>query len=257
MYTKHQMCFHCTKGPNKMTLRLRKDETVHTIRATCKAASSKQDHFPVIYYFWPDAWRGPALICVYTHNAITYASLWCEMAQQMCIWNVVLMDVDFHWSTFKYSDQHDQMSSHEICTMIMQRGAQEMVRQDHVESLNGEERLTVVNLIATWTVYESEIVTHHKIPWHYKSGTLWRKHQACTKATHPRVNITRRLSWQKITHTHIHPHVLTSLSGSPKSMCKVAIARIMATNDWIVLLYTTGLYCLLSSFVNPPSWIIL
>ena len=31
----------------------------------------------------------------------------------------------------------------------------------------------------------------------------------------------------------------------------------MATKDCIVLLYTTGLYCLLSSEVNPPSWIIL
>ena len=31
----------------------------------------------------------------------------------------------------------------------------------------------------------------------------------------------------------------------------------MATREWMVLLYTTGLNFLLSSFVKPPSWIIL
>lgn len=31
----------------------------------------------------------------------------------------------------------------------------------------------------------------------------------------------------------------------------------IATNDWIVLLYTTGRYCLKSSGVKPLSWMIL
>lgn len=40
-------------------------------------------------------------------------------------------------------------------------------------------------------------------------------------------------------------------------MFKFGIARKIATSDWIVLLYTTGLYCLKSSDVKPLSWIIL
>ena len=55
----------------------------------------------------------------------------------------------------------------------------------------------------------------------------------------------------------IYFKLLTSRSGSPKAIFSVPMALIIATNDCIVLLYTTGLYCLLSSFVNPPSWIIL
>ena len=51
--------------------------------------------------------------------------------------------------------------------------------------------------------------------------------------------------------------ILTSLSASPKVMFSVPMALIIATKDCIVLLYTTGLYCLLSSLVKPPSWIIL
>lgn len=35
------------------------------------------------------------------------------------------------------------------------------------------------------------------------------------------------------------------------------MARIIAARDCMVLLYTTGLYCLLSSDVNPPSCMIL
>lgn len=40
-------------------------------------------------------------------------------------------------------------------------------------------------------------------------------------------------------------------------MFKFGIARKIATSDWIVLLYTTGLYCLKSSDVKPLSWMIL
>lgn len=43
----------------------------------------------------------------------------------------------------------------------------------------------------------------------------------------------------------------------PNEMFKFGIARKIATSDWIVLLYTTGLYCLKSSDVKPLSWIIL
>jgi len=49
----------------------------------------------------------------------------------------------------------------------------------------------------------------------------------------------------------------TSRSLSAKLMQSADMARIIATSDWIVLLYTTGLNCLLSSLVKPPSWIIL
>lgn len=51
--------------------------------------------------------------------------------------------------------------------------------------------------------------------------------------------------------------VLTSLSLFPQEMPRFGIARSMATSDCIVLLQTTGLYCLKSSLVNPLSWIIL
>lgn len=51
--------------------------------------------------------------------------------------------------------------------------------------------------------------------------------------------------------------ILASLSLFPYWIPRLGIARKMATSDWIVLLYTTGLYCLKSSGVNPLSWIIL
>lgn len=40
---------------------------------------------------------------------------------------------------------------------------------------------------------------------------------------------------------------LTSLSGSSKSIFKRSMALTMAMMDWMVLLYTTALYCLHSS----------
>lgn len=40
-------------------------------------------------------------------------------------------------------------------------------------------------------------------------------------------------------------------------MPRLGIALRIATRDCIVLLYTTGLYCLKSSGVKPLSWIIL
>ena len=51
--------------------------------------------------------------------------------------------------------------------------------------------------------------------------------------------------------------LLTSLSSCEKAIPKFGIARKMATRDCMVLLYTTGRYCLKSSEVNPLSWIIL
>ena len=50
---------------------------------------------------------------------------------------------------------------------------------------------------------------------------------------------------------------LTSRSLVEKLMSKFGIALKIATRDCIVLLYTTGLYCLKSSGVNPLSWMIL
>lgn len=52
-------------------------------------------------------------------------------------------------------------------------------------------------------------------------------------------------------------HLITSRSLFANEMFKFGIARKIATSDWIVLLYTTGLYCLKSSDVKPLSWIIL
>ena len=49
----------------------------------------------------------------------------------------------------------------------------------------------------------------------------------------------------------------TSRSLSAKLMHSADMARMIATSDCIVLLYTTGLNCLLSSLVKPPSWMIL
>lgn len=51
--------------------------------------------------------------------------------------------------------------------------------------------------------------------------------------------------------------LLTSRSLFPKPIPRLGIALRMATKDCIVLLYTTGRYCLKSSDVNPLSWIIL
>lgn len=51
--------------------------------------------------------------------------------------------------------------------------------------------------------------------------------------------------------------LITSRSLFANGMFKFGMARRMATSDWMVLLYTTGLYCLKSSDVNPLSWIIL
>ena len=51
--------------------------------------------------------------------------------------------------------------------------------------------------------------------------------------------------------------IYTSRCLVSNGILKVLQAFIIAAIDCIVLLYTTGLYCLLSSLVNPPSWIIL
>lgn len=40
---------------------------------------------------------------------------------------------------------------------------------------------------------------------------------------------------------------LTARAASPKSIFSLPIARMMAMMDWMVLLYTTTLYCLHSS----------
>ena len=50
--------------------------------------------------------------------------------------------------------------------------------------------------------------------------------------------------------------VLTSLSSSAKATPRFGMALRIATSDWIVLLKTTGRYCLKSSGVNPLSWMI-
>lgn len=52
---------------------------------------------------------------------------------------------------------------------------------------------------------------------------------------------------------------LTSLSPLAKGMVRfgLGMARKIATSDWMVLEYTTGLYCLKSSEVKPLSWMIL
>lgn len=50
---------------------------------------------------------------------------------------------------------------------------------------------------------------------------------------------------------------LTSLSLFPYWILKFGIALKIATSDCIVLLYTTGRYCLKSSDVKPLSWMIL
>jgi len=50
---------------------------------------------------------------------------------------------------------------------------------------------------------------------------------------------------------------VTSRSLLEKLMPRLGIALRIATKDCIVLLYTTGLYCLKSSGVKPLSWIIL
>lgn len=55
-------------------------------------------------------------------------------------------------------------------------------------------------------------------------------------------------------YTEVH---ITSRSLVEKLMPRLGIALRIATRDCIVLLYTTGLYCLKSSGVKPLSWIIL
>lgn len=58
-------------------------------------------------------------------------------------------------------------------------------------------------------------------------------------------------------HTHTDTHGLTLLAGLAKLMLSTSMPLIIAASDCIVLLYTTGRYCLHSSLVNPLSWMIL
>ena len=50
---------------------------------------------------------------------------------------------------------------------------------------------------------------------------------------------------------------LTLLAGLAKVIPSRSMPRITASRDLMVLLYTTGLYCLHSSLVNPSLWMIL
>merc|ERR1712004_261772 len=47
-----------------------------------------------------------------------------------------------------------------------------------------------------------------------------------------------------------------SLSLLVNAMLRLGMALRIATRDWIVFEYTTGLYCLKSSLVKPLSWMI-
>ena len=46
---------------------------------------------------------------------------------------------------------------------------------------------------------------------------------------------------------------LTLLVGLAKLIPRMSMPLIMAANDWIALLYTTGRYCLHSSLLKPDS----
>lgn len=67
----------------------------------------------------------------------------------------------------------------------------------------------------------------------------------------------RRFHSQSHTINIYKQYKLTSLSLFPYWILKFGIALKIATSDCIVLLYTTGRYCLKSSDVKPLSWMIL